>query len=277
LGWSCNGANIGCFGLNRIFKLLSSIFSNIYLVLSNNILLNNALIWLKLDHKLQLSARQWKVFSYNKNKTEQENAGFSHKADVQKAIDVLKLRFIDFITANIPPANNVLDFGCGPGVYLKLLSDRYKISGIDVSQAMIEKAKQVLPYGSFYCENFLLQEFTQKYTLIYSISTLEYVPVSKIKLFFKKCYDLLDEDGYLFIQYPHALKLGDLLYSDRNYISYSPERIEKYCSDFFIIKTHEQFFDNRKISRYDKTPYPTKSKDFRNGYLLIAQKRKSLL
>ena len=251
---------------------MKSLLLKIYILFSNNVVTNNILIWFNLDHKFQLSTRQWKVFSYNNKKSDQENAGFSHKPDVQKAIDVLKTKFTEFITTNIPKIKNILDFGCGPGVYLKLLNTDYTISGIDVSPAMIEQAKHILPKGEFYCGNFLLQDFKKKYAVIYSISVLEYVPASQIKSFFKKCYANLDENGYLFIQYPHALKQSDLFYPDRNYINYSPKRIEKYCSPYFTIKTHEQFFDGRKITDYDKNPYPTPSKDFRNGYLLIAQK-----
>src|ERR1700739_895928 len=170
---------------------MTGIFLKTYSFISNNIILNNILIWLKLDHKFQLSAGQWKAFSYNTNKTEQENAGFSHRPYIQKAIDSLKERFITFINENIPPGENILDVGCGPGVYLKLIADKYNISGIDVSEAMIKEAKKGLPKGNFYCENFLLHTFTYKYALIYSISALEYVPVSQIELFFKKCHDIL--------------------------------------------------------------------------------------
>ena len=252
---------------------MKNIFINLYVFLSNNILTNNVLILFKLDHKLQLSARQWKAFSYNQTKTEQENAGFSHKEEVQRAIDKLKIDFIGFVNKNISLNAEVLDVGCGPGIYLKLIRDNYGISGIDVSPVMIEKAKKDLPSGIFYCGNFLEQNFSKKYKFIYSISVLEYVPASQIEYFFKKCFSLLEEGGFIFIQYPHALKFSDILHPDRNYISYSPEKIEKCSKKYFTVISHKQFFDDRIIGKYDKKPYPTSSKDFRNGYLLIAKKK----
>lgn len=248
--------------------------TRLYLFLSNNILINNLLIWLKLDHKLQLSTRQWQAFAYNSKKTEQENAGFSHRPEVQEAIDSIKLKLKRFVEQKIPKQKNILDFGCGTCIYMNLFDESYNMIGIDVSQGMIDKARKDFPNKKFYCNNFLLQKFEEKYSLIYSISVLEYVPVSQIQDFFKKCSDLLEDDGYLFIQYPHALQYKDLLYPDRNYINYSPKVIEKNCSLFFDIEIHKQFFDGRKVNSFDKKPYPTTSKDFRNGYLLVAKKIK---
>lgn len=249
-------------------------FLKIYSFLTNNMFVNAVLISLKLDHKLQLAAGQWKAFQYNSKKSVQENAGFSHKPEVQQAIDKLKVDFTFFVQDKIALNSAILDFGCGPGIYLKLIENNYKISGIDVSHEMIEKAKNDLPNGIFYCGNFMGQNFDKKFSLIYSISVLEYVPVSQIGAFFEKCYSLLEDNGYIFIQYPHALSYKDTCYPDRNYISYSPLLIESSIENYFTIVSHKQFFDDRIIGKYDPKPYPTSSKDFRNGYLLIAQKRK---
>lgn len=246
--------------------------ASIYLFLSNNIVVNNLLIALKLDHKMQLAARQWKAFSYNSKKTEQENAGFSHTSEVQKAIDQLKNTFKNFVAKHIKPNTEILDFGCGPGIYLKMLEENYSLNGIDVSPEMIRKAKDAIPQGTFYCGNFLTTQFNKKYSIIFSISVLEYVPVSQLETFFKKCADLLEPGGFLFIQYPHALRYKDLFYPDRNYINYSPKKIEEKAGKYFRLLSHSQFFDGKKVGLYDKNPYATSSKDFRNGYLLIAQK-----
>jgi hypothetical protein len=83
----------------------------------------------------------------------------------------------------------------------------------------------------------------------------------------------LEKDGYIFLQYPHALRFKDLLFSDRNYINYSPNFIKKNCEKYFNIISHKQFFDGRVIGNFDTDSYSTLSKDFRNGYLLIAQRK----
>ncbi len=246
---------------------------SLYDTLSNNRFINNILIATGYDAKLQMAAKQWKLFNYNSKKTIQENAGFSHTEDVEKALEIIKTKLKNTLSNNLTPNSLILDFGCGPGIYMDLLKDDYNVEGIDVSDAMIASAKKTLPNNLFYLGNFLLTDFNKTYNAIYSISVLEYVPVSKIDSFFKKCASLLNKDGVLFIQYPHALCKADLYYPDRNYINYSPALLSKIASNYFTIIENKQSFDDRETCIYDEKPYPTLSKVFTNGYLLIAKKK----
>jgi cyclopropane fatty-acyl-phospholipid synthase-like methyltransferase len=178
---------------------------SLYSFLTNNILINTILIFFKIDAKRELPAGHWKVFKYNHNKTIQQNAGFSHIPEVEEAIEKVKLKLITTLSSNLTKGDTILDFGCGPGIYMKLLSDNYNVIGIDVSEDMLQHASQLLPNHKFYQGNFITLPIQEKFKAIYSISVLEYVPVSQIELFFKKCYDLLESGGIVFIQYPHAL------------------------------------------------------------------------
>jgi SAM-dependent methyltransferase len=246
---------------------------SVYNLLSNNRFVNNILIATGYDARLQMAAKQWKLFSYNKTKTIQENAGFSHTKEVEDALAIVKQKLTDTLKAYVPAKGRLLDFGCGPGIYMKLLNSDYEVEGIDVSEAMIASAKEQLPGNTFYHGNFLLTDFPKSYGAIYSISVLEYVPVSKIDEFFRKCASLLDHQGIIFIQYPHALNKADLYYPDRNYITYSPELISRVASPYFEILENKQSYDGRDTCSYDPKPYPTTSKVFTNGYLLIARKK----
>lgn len=246
---------------------------SLYNTLSNNRFVNAILIATGYDAKLQMAAKQWKLFSYNSKKTIQENAGFSHTEEVEKALTIVKDKLKNTLSSHIKPNSLVLDFGCGPGIYMDLLKDNYQVEGIDVSEAMLETAKKILPNNPLYHGNFLVTDFNKTYDAIYSISVLEYVPVSKIKTFFEKCASLLNKDGVIFIQYPHALCKTDLYYPDRNYINYSPALLSKIASHYFTIIENKQSFDNRDTCIYDEKPYPTSSKVFTNGYLLIAKKK----
>lgn len=246
---------------------------SLYDLLSNNRFVNNLLIATGYDARLQMAAKQWKLFSYNTSKSIQENAGFSHTKDVEEALTIVKQKLKETFKHYVPEKGRVLDFGCGPGIYMSLLKNGYEVEGIDVSEAMIHSAKQQLPDNTFYQGNFLLTDFPKTYSAIYSISVLEYVPVSKIHDFFQKCAALLDKDGILFIQYPHALCKADLYYPDRNYITYSPAMISRVASAYFRILENKQSYDGRDTCDYDRKPYPTESKVFTNGYLLIAQKK----
>ena len=245
----------------------------IYSKLTNNIFINNILIALRLDAKKELSVGQWKSFKYNNSKSIQQNAGFSNSIEVDEALGKVKNKLIDSLKTYVSKDSKVLDFGCGPGIYMKIISENYDVSGVDISEEMLTKAHELLPNNKFYLGNFFNVKFDDKFQAIYSISTLEYIPVSLIDYFFKKCSDIMNKDGLLFIQYPHALRKLDLHYPDRNYINYSPEFISKVASNYFTIIENNQCFDSRLTCKYDNNPYPTSSKVFKNGYLLIATKK----
>lgn len=245
----------------------------LYNFLTNNILVNNLLIALKLDTKKELSAGHWKAFKYDSKKSIQQNAGFSHTAEVEEALQKVKDKLVNTLQTNVSKDAKVLDLGCGPGIYMNLLKDHYQLTGVDISEEMLQSASSLLPNHKFYKGNFLSIEFEERFNAIYSISVLEYVPVSSLRSFFKKCSDLLENKGVLFIQYPHALKRSDLYYPDRNYINYSPEKISKIAGEYFTVIENKQSFDGRETCLYDEKPYPTTSKTFKNGYLLIAVKK----
>lgn len=245
----------------------------LYNKLTNNIFINKFLIATGMDAKKELSVGQWKAFKYDDSKSIQQNAGFSHSVEVEEALKKVKDKLVQYLANEVPVNGNVLDFGCGPGIYMKMLAKNYTLSGVDISEGMLQAASKLLPENKFYLGNFLSIEFEEKYHAIYSISVLEYIPVSRIDAFFKKCADIMEPNGLLFIQYPHALKKLDLLYPDRNYINYSPAFISKIASRYFNIIENKQSYDERDTCEYDTNPYLTDSKTFKNGYLLIAKKK----
>jgi cyclopropane fatty-acyl-phospholipid synthase-like methyltransferase len=245
----------------------------LYSKLTNNIIINNILIATGLDAKKELSVGQWKAFKYDNDKSIQQNAGFSHSPEVEEALKKVKDKLVKYLASEVPAKGNVLDFGCGPGIYMKMLANDYTVSGVDISEGMLQAASKLLPDNKFYLGNFLSINFDEKYNAIYSISVLEYIPVSKIDEFFKKCANIMHEGGLLFIQYPHALKKIDLYYADRNYINYSPEFITKIASRYFNVIENKHSYDERNTCEYDTKPYQTESKTFKNGYLLIATKK----
>jgi 2-polyprenyl-3-methyl-5-hydroxy-6-metoxy-1,4-benzoquinol methylase len=243
------------------------------LFLKNNVLINQLLILFKIDAKRELAAKQWKVFHYDSQKSEQQNAGFSHTTEVEEALEKVKKKLVNTLQANLSSKDKVLDIGCGPGIYMQLLTPSFTLHGIDISENMLKEAATKLPSAKLYLGNFLNIKFEGTFQAIYAISVLEYVPVSELKKFFEKCTNLLSPNGILILQYPHALRVLDLWYPDRNYICYSPQKISDTASQWLDIVEHNQSYDGRPICRYDKRPYSTSGKTFKNGYLLIARKR----
>jgi 2-polyprenyl-3-methyl-5-hydroxy-6-metoxy-1,4-benzoquinol methylase len=66
--------------------------------------------------------------------------------------------FMDHLAANA----QVLDAGCGAGVPIsQMLSERFKVTGVDFSEAQIELAKQNVPHATFLCDDMTQLDFPE--------------------------------------------------------------------------------------------------------------------
>ncbi len=249
-------------GLNKLF---------------NNIIINNIFIFFHLENYLKRVKTYWMSYKINPNKSEQENAGYSHVKDVQKAIDITHDILKETGRKVLGPGLNVLDIGCGPGLYLKDFPSNVNLYGVDISAKMIELAKKNNPTANFYEGEFLPANITQTFTLIYSVGMMMYVSRSDLRKFFDKIYNLLDKDGILFISYSHAIARKDLFYPDINYIQYSPALLSKVASERFTVLQNKHVVDDRILDSYDKFPYkPTiagMDRTYINSSILIVQKK----
>jgi len=201
----------------------------------------------------------------------QEMAGFSKKEEVQEAIDKTHDDLKKVVASELKLGDAILDIGCGAGAYLKEFEEDYDCTGIDLNSEMINAGKKYIPKANLILDDFITHTFNKKFNLIYSVSVLEFIPPSKLKLFFEKVASLLQNDGMLFLHYPHALKAIDLYFPDLYYIEYSPALIESMTTNKFVIQSHQHGWDNRTVSKYDLYPYQPGIRTFKNGYLLIAK------
>lgn len=253
---------------------MKRILTKLKIFLSNNIFTNNLSIFLGFENRLKSSNKMWNSFLIDPNKSLQENVGFSHREDVEEALNKAHKDLMDTVNSFVPKNGSILDIGCGTGLYLKdFYNMPYDLNGIDLSEEMIKQAKQYLPKVNFTIGNFMSLNLTKQFNLIYSISVLEYIGRSELDLHFNKLSNSLVNNGVIFIHYPHALSFIDTLYPDLNYIKYQPKVITKIATKYFKIIKHEHCFDGRVIQSYDKKVYPSTNGTFKNGYLLIARKK----
>ena len=64
--------------------------------------------------------------------------------------DTSNLRYVDKFLSYLPKNVKILDAGCGAGNLTKhILSKGYECEGIDLSEEMIEIAKEKIPEGKF--------------------------------------------------------------------------------------------------------------------------------
>ena len=243
------------------------------LLLLNNIVVNRFLILIKQDDFIKRYINNWSRVKVNKNKTLQENVGFSHSEKVNVAVKLIHDYVQETEKKYLKSSAKILDIGCGVGLYLKDFAAK-ELYGTDLSSDFLAECKQLIPQAKLFQGDYLKINFEKSsFDLIYSISVIEYISPSKIQSFFNKVYSEMKPGGILLIQYPHALKTFDKWYADLSYISYTPDKIEQLIKEKFKILVHEHSYDKRKVSGVDKISHSKKNeKSFCNGMILIAQK-----
>ena len=101
---------------------------------------------------------------------------------------------------NPTESDKILEIGCGPGTWTSLIADRCsKLVAIDVSEKMIEKAKEYVHNDNVTLINsdFSGHDFKEKFDKIFSVRVFEYI--SNKKDFFRKACSLLNPGGELVI------------------------------------------------------------------------------
>lgn len=219
----------------------------------------------------------WKNYKPDLTKSHQEIACYSHTKDVQECIDKTHILLIDTFNKYLrQDESRVLDIGCGPGLYLKDFSPQHKLWGLDINKNMLTIAKQNVPQAKLIQGDFLEYQFNTKFDFIYSVGVVQYVKPDEIIFFFNKAADLLDNRGFIFISYPHALSEDDIIHPDKNFVQYSPNYLNEIISSKFILIQNKHIFDDRVIKDYDRSPYkplnPSFDKTYKNSSILIAQR-----
>lgn len=105
--------------------------------------------------------------------------------------------------ATRPSVRQVYDLGCGPGNSTELLRKAWpqaKITGIDTSPAMLEKARRALPDCDFIEEDVALWRPQSEADLIYANASLQWLPDHAS--LFPRLAGLLAPQGMLAVQMP---------------------------------------------------------------------------
>ena len=149
--------------------------------------MNQFYIALGLDNKAQLLLNRWYLRSFDEDKTEQENMGFSNNQTMNNFIESIHGRVQKFATLKVP-SGNILDIGCGSGLYLDPLQDsKRRLFGIDLCDSFLNQARKKIPEGIFFQGDFLdFSNKDTKFSFILSIGALEYIVPSKIGEYFDK-------------------------------------------------------------------------------------------
>jgi len=112
-------------------------------------------------------------------------------------------KFSDFLKKG----SYILDLGCGPGNIAKFLIAQekdYKILGVDLSVNMLQVARQYVPTEQFICADIRHLELERKFDAVIISFCIIHLDDNETNELFRKTYNLLNDEGYLYISFMHG-------------------------------------------------------------------------
>lgn len=107
----------------------------------------------------------------------------------------------DLFCDKLPKQGKVLDFGCGPGIPFakKLVEQGFEVTGVDISEAMIQEAKKNVPEAEFIRTSMTEVEFKQEFDGIFSGYSMLCLDPKNFKLAATKAVEALKPGGLFFL------------------------------------------------------------------------------
>ena len=108
--------------------------------------------------------------------------------------------FISLLTALVPAGARVLDVACGPGHYVRELSERYEMSGTDINVSMIETARKQ-GKASYHTVGFAdIAAISGPFDCLYCIgNSLSYLPNDHMTTFLAAAGNILQPGGIMIL------------------------------------------------------------------------------
>lgn len=111
--------------------------------------------------------------------------------------DLVEKKFLPEFAEYVPSGGKILDIGCGGGVpFTKYLSEKYKVTGIDISPNQITLARKNVPNSRFICMDMGNLDFEKDYFHgILAYYSIIHLPRDEHADLFKKMYRILKLGG----------------------------------------------------------------------------------
>jgi len=168
----------------------------------------------------------------------------------------------------------VLDFGCGSGIYAKLLTKKgAKVSGFDISKTMLSIAKKENPKLDLRLGSGYKIPFTEEFDIVQASLVLDYLKDwDKV---FKEVYRVLKPNGIFVFSIPNPVVNGSTgvkIDENRYKIVHDYFKEELFYETWGIDKGPRGNIEQIKVPNYHKT-YETIIKTIlRNGFEIIDYK-----
>lgn len=120
----------------------------------------------------------------------------------RQSLNDFEAGFFEALRSNLPAQSNVLDLGSGPGVPydLYLTQQGFAVTGIELSQKHLKRAKQNVPEAEYILGDFLKHPFAPEgYEGAIALYSLFHIPRDRHQELLTKIHTLLKPRGCLLI------------------------------------------------------------------------------
>ena len=119
--------------------------------------------------------------------------------------------WIDELSGLLDEKDHVLDLGCGCGIpTTKLLAQRFRVTGVDISDVQIERARKLVPNASFVCGDMCEMNFSSReFDAIVCLYAIIHVPLGEQQKLIGKMWEWLKPEGYLMLTTGHTEWTGE--------------------------------------------------------------------
>jgi SAM-dependent methyltransferase len=104
---------------------------------------------------------------------------------------------VDRVAEYVAPGSEILDVGCGVGLALSILSEKFRATGVDVSSRMVELARERSPHTPVVLGDFLTADLPAAYDAIWEQAVLHLFPSVTEGVIFERFRALLKPNGIL--------------------------------------------------------------------------------
>lgn len=108
-------------------------------------------------------------------------------------------RWLDALTPLLQPGDTVLDLGCGCGMPVaQELAQRLQVTGVDLSEVQIARARQLVPQATFLCTDMTTLRLPPgTFAAIVSFFAMMHLPVQEHRPLLERCCTWLRPGGSL--------------------------------------------------------------------------------
>ncbi len=165
--------------------------------------------------------------------------GYDQVADAYAQLEQAlwpRMRWLDKLLAALPTGAAILDLGCGSGDPIAIaLARQHQVTGVDISEAQILKARQNVPSGTFLQADLGAISFPPaSFDAVVSFYTLEHLPREEHAAIFSRLATWLKSGGYLLLGTEAADSAGSVgtwLGAPMFFSSYDPVTVQQLIRD----------------------------------------------